>query len=133
MSRNLQEFTRGELLKLVTEKWVGKVVVAFTEAIEHSFATDYLIRPVQTREEIERRFRILIKWFVVLRREMHWTVPHILDELPIVLRKELDGGSYEPVERSAWLSRGGPQELEPAGDDMSDPTPIVNGIETEDL
>jgi hypothetical protein len=134
MSATLQEFTRGELLKLVTQKWIGRVIIGFEVAIRSSFETDFLIRPVRTRAEIERRFRILIKWFVTLRREMGWTVPHILDELPKILRMELDGESYEPNEdRSAWLGAGGPQELEPTGIDLSDPTPIINGIETEDL
>jgi len=133
MSSAMQEFTGGELVKLVTEKWIARVIVGFQEAIAFSFETDGLIRPVQTRNEIERRFKILIKWFVALRRDLHWSVPHILDELPKILRIELDGGKYDPNEdRSAWLGKGkAPSELEVDGGDLSDPVPIVEGIEAE--
>lgn len=124
MSNNLQEFADGELVKLVTEKWIGRVIEGFRAAILYSFQSDLLIQPVMTRSEIERRFTILINWFIVLRRDLHWSVPRILDELPTIIRKELDGEDYIPdEERSAWHGRGrAPDEMEPDGDDMSDPT-----------
>lgn len=135
MSTTMQEFTGGELVKLVTSKWIGKVIVGFEDALHFSFQTDGLIKPGLTHNEIERRFKILVKWFVTLRRELHWSVPRILDELPMILRKELDGVKYEPdEERSAWRAQGGPDELEPAGEDMADPVPEdVKGIEVEGL
>lgn len=136
MSSALQEFTSGELVKMVTEGWVPKVIIGFEDAIRYSFNTDGLIVPIKTRNEIERRFKILIKWFIILRRDLHWSVPRIIDECPRILRTELDGGTYEPDEyRDAWQGRGeAPEELEPDGDDMAGDVPDVpDAIEVEGI
>lgn len=126
----LAEFTKGELIRLVTEEWIGRVTVGITESIERSFRNDEILRPVRTRDEIERRFRICIKWFVTLRRDLGWTVPRILDDLPKALRHELDGTPYSPDEsRNAWLGKGGPslddlevedEDLAPAVEELKD-------------
>ena len=127
MSR-LEEFTKGELVKLVTEKWIGKVTVGITETIGNSFVEDQVLRPVQTRDEIERRFRICIKWFVTLRRDLEWSVPRILDDLPKALRHELDGTPYSPDEKrvgplkyARWAGSGGPrlEDLEIEDEDLA--------------
>lgn len=103
---NLHEFTKGELAKLVTQDWVGKVTSGIQVAIAMSFETDQVLRPVQTENEIAHRFEICIRWFVILRRDLGWTVPKIIDKLPTILRTELDGGKFEPEdERSSWLGR----------------------------
>lgn len=121
MSR-LEEFTRGELVKLVTEKWVGRVTIGITNTIGESFDTDRVLRPVKTRDEIEWRFRICIKWFVTLRRDLGWSVPRILDDLPKALRHELDGTPYSPDEKHvSWAGKGGPrlEDLEVEDEDLA--------------
>lgn len=136
MSATLQEFagTGGELLKMVTQKWMGRTVTAMTEAIDLSFLTDDVIRPVHTQNEIERRFKICIKWFVIMRRDLKWAVPRILDALPLALRVELDGGRYDPDEaHQAWLAAGEALELLPDGPDMAPVASPVDAIETKDL
>lgn len=132
MSR-LEEFTKGELVKLVTEEWVGRVTVAIIEAIDHSFDEDRVIRSVRTRGEIERRFEICIRWFVELRRELHWSVPRILDALPIALRSALDGIPFDPDEgRDAWHGGTGPT-LEFAGEDIVGEVPDIEAFEAEEI
>jgi hypothetical protein len=101
---SLESFTRGDLKELVEDKWIGKVTIGILDAIAASFQTDNVIRPVQTRDEISRRFKICIKWFNVLRRDLHWSVPRILDGLPEALRSELDGTPFQPTEdRQGWV------------------------------
>ncbi len=136
MSASLQEFagTGGELLKMVTQKWLGRTVTGMTEAIELSFLTDDVLRPVRTQNEIERRFKICIRWFVIMRRDLKWAVPRILDALPLALRVELDGGRYDPDEADkAWLAAGEALTLLPDGPDMAPAAVQVDAIETEDL
>lgn len=136
MSR-LEEFTKGELVRLVTDKWVGRVTIGITETIEHSFETDQVLRPVRTRDEIERRFRICIQWFVLLRRELEWSVPRILDDLPKALRHELDGTPYSPDEKHvSWAGKGGPRltDLEVEDVDLAPAvTELKDAIEVSDF
>lgn len=135
MSVALESF-HGELVKMVTGDWVGKVLVGFESALKYSFASDDLIRPVITRDEMERRFHICARWFVILRRDCKWSVPRILDELPTILRNELDGIRYEPVidgDRQSWVkeTRGEALEIESSDVDLSGPVPDALGaIET---
>lgn len=138
MSSRLAEFTKGELVKMVTQKWVGRVIVGITDAIQYSFDTDEVLRPVNTRSEIERRFQICIRWFVTLRRDLHWSVPRILDAMKSIIRTELDSpGKWSPDERrESWSGPGNgsvevPIELEVDGDDVLGDNPDVDGIEAE--
>lgn len=133
LSSSLARFTKGELVKLATEEWHGRAVVAITEAIDRSFENDQVIRPVRTQAEIERRFEICIRWFVELRRELHWSIPRILDALPTALRSALDGIPFDPdEERAAWHGESGP-DLEVDGEDMVGEVPdVVGAIEAED-
>lgn len=118
----LAEFSKGELVKLVTQNWVGRVTVGIADAIEHSFKSDEVLRPVQTRDEIERRFKICIRWFVTMRRELHMSVPRILDEIPKALRAELDGGKYSPEQdRTSWQGNGPAVRMVTDGEDLSPP------------
>ena len=131
MSATLQSF-HGELVKMVTGKWISRVLVGFEAALKYSFETDGLIRPVMTRAEIERRFGICTRWFVTLRRDCKWSVPRILDELPTILRKELDGERYEPIEdRQSWVKEtaGESLEVDVTADDMAGPVADVAGVE----
>lgn len=135
MSR-LEEFTKGELVKLVTEKWIGKVTIGITNTIGESFDTDRVLRPVKTRNEVERRFRICIRWFVILRRDLGWSVPRILDDLPKALRHELDGTPYSPDEKHvSWTGEGGPrlEDLEVEDEDLAPAVKELKGsIEASD-
>lgn len=127
----------GELMKMVTQKWLGKVTQGITDAISVSFATDDIKRPVRTNEEIRRRFFICINWFCILRKDMHWSVPRILDALPRALRTELDGGKWSPDDEreKTWVGKGDaetPIELQDEGDpDMAEDVPEVKGHEAE--
>jgi hypothetical protein len=133
MNTKLGEFTRGELVKLVDENWVGRAVIAITDAIEQSFNEDGLIVRIRTRNEITRRYEICIKWFVILRRDYGWSVPHILDSLSNVLRSELDGINFNVDDTSRWgINNSIP--MEHVGDDMNTGgTDRSCGIETDDL
>jgi hypothetical protein len=154
MSNELSKFTRGELVKLVTSDWVGRVTVGIIEAVDYSFNTDEVLRSVRTRNEIKRRFNICIKWFVTLRREESWSIPKILDELPFILRTELDGKYTPPinidkiasnaikkkegVSHSRWVSKNAEKiVLDTPGEDIAeDPPELVNyvtGIESEGI
>jgi hypothetical protein len=127
-----QEFVGGELVKMVEQKWLGRVVTGFGDAIEASFETDQVLRPVNTRSEIERRFRICIKWFITMRRDLEWSVPRILDTLPLALRCELDGERFEPDEiHAAWLKASNVHLESDGSPDMAPGTPFVSGIEAE--
>lgn len=105
---NMGEFvgSSGEFRKLATSKWLGKTTVAIQAAIEQSFRTDVVLRPVMTQAEIKARFEICRRVFVILRRDCGWSIPRILDELPSALRIHLDGGSWNPKpaaeSRSSW-------------------------------
>lgn len=131
----VETFTRGELMKVATEGWIGRVTVGIQAAISASFRTDDVLRPhmVQTRSEVERRFKYCIEGFMIMRKDLHWAIPRILDELPLYLRCRLDGGDWKPNEvRGAWAAkeRVPASELEPDGPDLSDPTPLdVEGVE----
>jgi len=129
----LESFTRGELTKLVTEKWIGRVTAAIIGAIAHSFATDLVLRPVKTQAEIRRRFRICVECFCILRRDLHWAVPHILDELPIALRKRLDGDDWDPKEPGrAWRADDGAEMIVDHGEDLAGERQIdPSAVETE--
>jgi hypothetical protein len=95
---DLHEFTRGDLVKMVEPKWIRRVVVGITAAIETSFREDLVLRPVTTRDEVKRRFRFCVEGFVTMRREFRWAVPRILDEIPAYLRHRLDGTEWSFVE-----------------------------------
>lgn len=92
----------GELAKMVTAGWIPRVVKGIEAAIARSFATDTVLRPVLTRDEAKRRFEICARGFVTMRRDLHWAVPRIIDELPRYLRANLDGDDWEPADHGGW-------------------------------
>lgn len=129
---DLATFSRGELTKLVTTKWIGRVTGSMADTIEESFAKDLVLRPVKTRDEISRRFKFCARWFVVLRRDMGWSVPRILDALPRALRHELDGTPFSPdaeAARKGWVDETAVRRtLVNEGDaDAAPSTPAVTG------
>ena len=113
------EWAKGTLAQMATEGWTGRVVVAIEHAIRTSFESDQVIRPVMTRNEIDRRFRICVKGFAIMRRDLGWAIPRILDEIPRFLRCELDGMTWRPDEDHAgWLAQDG-ERMTTEGEDMS--------------
>ena len=97
----------GQLAKMVTDGWAARVTTGIQAAISASFKTDQVIRPVLTQDEIRRRFRICTEGFCIMRRDLDWAVPRIVDELPVYLRCKLDGMDWAPNEdRGSWASDG---------------------------
>lgn len=93
---------RGTLAKMVTEGWIGRVVNGIHAAIVKSYNTDAITRPVLTKSEIRHRFGICVEGFCIMRRDLQWAVPRIVDELPNYLRKKLDGEHWEPTDGARW-------------------------------
>jgi len=121
---------------MVTEGWTGRVVSGVETAIRKSFATDALIRPVVTQDEIKRRFKICLDGFRMMRRDLGWAVPRIVDTLPAYLRAELDepgGWTPPPEHRSSWFEEGKSRPAELDGPDLAPEVPDGEGIETEGL
>ena len=100
---DLADFSKGELAKIATTKWLGPTTKAIQAAIAKSFTQDRVLRPVMTRDEIKRRFKICAKAVIILRRDLGWSMPRIFDELDTALRAELDGIPWNPEDRrKAW-------------------------------
>ena len=123
----------GQLAKMVTEGWTGRVTDGIQAAISASFQTDQVIRSVMTRNAIRRRFRICTEGFCIMRRDLGWAVPRIIDELPVYLRSKLDGMDWTPDEgREAWLGSER-VAMEVDGGDEAPATPeILGGVEASD-
>lgn len=104
---------KGELARLATTKWLGRVTAGIQAAISTSFAEDKVLRPVYTRDEIERRFRMCADIFVTLRKDLGWSIPRILDEMPRALRAKLDGIPWNPeTDKSAQRKVWAPSQAE---------------------
>lgn len=125
----------GELAKMVTEGWAPRVVKGIEAAIAKSFAEDRLIiGPVTTQHEIRRRFQFCMDGFRMMRRDLGWAVPRIIDALPGYLRAKLDGGNWEPPpeSRKSWIEEGNVRAAVLDGPDLAPEVPdVVGGIETE--
>lgn len=100
----------GVLLSLVTEDRIADVVRGIEAAVLKSFQSDQapgrivLVNggPRITRDEVRRRSALTLDIFKVLRGDMKWSVERIIDALPGLLRKKLDGVSWEPTARAMW-------------------------------
>ena len=53
-----------------------------------------------TVAETKRRMAICLRWFRILREEIGWSTPRVLDTLQAPLRAELDGMPWAPNEDS---------------------------------
>lgn len=89
---------------LIEDHSVGRVTIAFMEAIETSFRVD---GARQTQSEVKRRFDICAKIFKQLRGDLKWGIDRIVDRLPRYLRAELDGEKWEPDQRVMWVPEDG--------------------------
>ena len=97
----------GEFVGLVTDNQVGQVVLGIEAAVAESFATDQarltVARDIRvTQDEVKRRANICMRIFRELRGDLKWGVHKILDQLPVYLRKELDGVAWKPSDASFW-------------------------------
>ena len=102
----------GVWKSLVSENEVGRVALAFEDAIAASFAFDQMQSVISihriTQAEVKRRFEICAKIFEWCRGDLKWSVPRTLDHLPVYLRNELDGVQWQPSTRETWA---GQQEI----------------------
>lgn len=58
------------------------------------------------KQQVRERFDILLRWWEILRGDLHWSAERILDHLPAALATELRGERWTPPEAtSCW---GGP-------------------------
>jgi hypothetical protein len=97
----------GELLEAMRARDGGidvharaGVTMRFVQVIEQSFAAD---GSRVTGSETRRRFQICERWFRELRAEHGWSLPRILDNLPRILRAQLDGVPFDPTnEKQVW-------------------------------
>ena len=97
----------GAWVKLVTEDQLAGVVQSFERAVKRSFATDLLLVSVHTRSEERRRVEMCARIFEQLRVDAGWSLQRIEDELPRLLRCELDGTSWTVDSRNAWAPESG--------------------------
>ncbi len=76
-----------------------RVFLAVNSAILNSFEQDKARSPlvfIVTEHEVRRRFKICEKWFRVMRGDCGYSVDRAVDFVPLALRTELDGGTFEP-------------------------------------
>jgi hypothetical protein len=95
----------GVFARLVDEGHVGKVTLAFEEAIAKSFET----HPMRhlTKSEVDRRFEMVAKIFTKLRADLKWGIDRALAHLSEYLGAELSGSSWTPDTRSCWMPEDG--------------------------
>lgn len=118
---------RGQLAKMVTEKWLGPVTIGIEAAISASFQTDQVIRPVLTKDEVRRRFKLCVEGFCIMRKDLGWAVPRIVDELPVYLRKKLDHMDWEPdTDHKSWMGEER-VAMQLDGEDIAPETPELEG------
>ncbi len=75
------------------------VFTGISKAISLSLEHDKKEHPlsfVATDATIRERFAICEKWFRIMRGDCGYSVDRAVDYLPVALRTELDGGSFEP-------------------------------------
>ncbi len=91
----------GAWIKMVAEGDVPKVV----RGVECAVVISFRANPMKsvTKAEQQRRIQICFKIFETLRGDLGWSVPKIIDFLPVYLKCELDGVSYDPsTVREGW-------------------------------
>ncbi len=98
-----------------------QVGLRLVDIINRSFAEDRLRNPLagsQTQSELKRRTKICLDWFLIFRRDMHFSVARSLDIMPRALRAKLDGLPWEPTETErSW---GAPDRTKPMEVDQDD-------------
>ena len=126
----------GHYVQLTHSDDLGKVTRGFEDAIALSFITNPMKNP--TQHEIKRRFKLCDKVFTLLRGDLHWSIPKILDVLPTYLKCELDGVPYNPEDVGAsWSAAAVEQSVDvprlPTIPSVGDPAPAdETSTEAED-
>ena len=84
----------GNWVNMVREGDVPRVLEGFTDAVDLSFRTN----PVRnlTKSEVRRRSKICADLFEMLKGDLDWSIPKIMDLLPIYLQCRLDGIQFNP-------------------------------------
>ena len=104
----------GVFANLVEGNQIPKLVAGISAAVSKSFDVDQqpghliLVTGVRrvTKEETDRRVKICVGIFKVLRGDLKWSLDRIVDHLPKYLRAELDGTSWEPSARAGLWTTG---------------------------
>lgn len=89
---------------------IARLVKGIEAAVQRSYDTD-LIRDgagkvITTQDEVKRRANLCIDMAKQLRHEAKWSVFRIVDALPKMLRRRLDGQDFDPTStaaRSSWF------------------------------
>lgn len=98
------------LVRMVSEdpNNIAKLVRGIENAVQRSFDSDLLRdgagRVITTGDEIKRRVNLCIDMAKQLRNDASWSVPRIVDAMPLMLRRRLDGQDYDPTTLSARMS-----------------------------
>lgn len=99
-SRVFAELAQGDPAVL------NQIANGFERAIKKSFES-CPPRGRVTANMVQERFKICERWFRELRGDRQWGVTRILDTLPEVLRVELNGGTFQPDDRTCWMPGDG--------------------------
>ena len=84
---------------------LGRITMGIYEAVGKSFDQQFMRNP--TREEIKRRFKIVMDWAVTLRGDLSWGLDRIVDVMHEILTSELTGAKWEPSKRQCWIPADG--------------------------
>jgi hypothetical protein len=100
------------LVKMVAEDRANaqKLIRGIEVAIQRSYDSD-LIRDgagkaITSADEIKRRANLCIDMAKQLRNDAGWSVFRIIDAMPLLLRRRLDGLDYDPTSlaaRASWF------------------------------
>lgn len=100
------------LVKMITEdpKNAAKLIKGIGFAVQRSYDTDWIRdgagKAITTQDEVKRRVAFCIDIAKQLRNDAGWSVFKIIDALPLILRRKLDGLDTDPTTvaaRSSWL------------------------------
>jgi hypothetical protein len=84
---------------------IEKLVKGIERAVQRSFDSD-MIRDANGRvmtsgSEVKRRVNLCIDMAKQLRGDASWSIPRIVDTLPKMLRRRLDGQDWDPTTETA--------------------------------
>jgi hypothetical protein len=80
------------------------ITLAIADAVAQSFGPDV---KRATRRDLQTRTSKAIDIVLQLRSDLTWGLARIKDQLPYYLKKEVNGESWEPDQRSVWIASDG--------------------------
>lgn len=107
--------TDPALLEIVSKDKtnIARLVKGIERAVQRSFDSDLIRdgagRVVTTQDEVKRRINLCIDAAKMLRHDAKWSVFRIVDALPVMLRRKLDGNDWDPTTaaaRASWFPGG---------------------------